>query len=167
MLNDPEQLLLPTRQATEAINNPGLVQAAFITLRNGLMGFSVHFPGQQDTMLDDFSTCARSGEYTRLGISVLKNGFVLQKVTKASSLVDHSHRLKVPTDGSPANYHRNTFIPNSNRILSRPININGEEAMSKNQEAVIQILSFERDVVYGALTNWENFGLIDIPAISC
>lgn len=66
------------------------------------------------------------------------------------------HKLFVPTNGQPE-YHRQAFDIDCQAGFARDIKLVGAEEISKQPAAVMAILAFERDIVYGSLTNWENY----------
>jgi hypothetical protein len=161
--NRKEIFIPPTRLGPEVHSGyKDLVQAAFITLRSGMMLVSTRqdlkIPGWSDKTLDEYDQCAVGRNFGEMGMLPLKNGVVLTKVTKGG-LVDYSHRLKVPLDGSLASYHRDAFNVDSQCVPGPAINLSGEEEIAKNPEAVIQVLSFERDVIYHTHNNWEGYEL--------
>jgi flagellar assembly factor FliW len=157
MFKGPRQVLLPTRQDPDAYPSmPGLVDAAFITLRAGIMGFERSARVQLDAWplnLDEYTAVRKDNRFAKLGIVALNDGFVLTNVTK-SSLEDRSHRLKIPFTGEP-NYFRAPYNVDCQAVGSQKLDLTGAEQIGRNTEAAAAILMFERDFVYGALTNWQ------------
>lgn len=157
MFRGPRQILLPTRQDPEAYPTmPGLVEAAFITLRAGIMGLEHSSRLQIDKspqVLEDYAEVRKDGRFAKLGLVALKDGFILTNITK-SSLEDRSHRLKLPFTGDP-NYFRDSFNVDCQAVGSQKLDLTGVKEIGRNTEAIAAILMFERDFVYGALTNWQ------------
>lgn len=169
MSTEPLQLL-PTRQVPDTYPaRKGLVEASLITIRTGLM---YYFAKQErgevkdNETLEGYNLCSRSRVYATTGFIAVKGGFVLQKVTQGG-LADYSHRLKVPTEGSEPNYHRDAFNIDAQAIVPKPINLTGIAEISKNPDAVIETLCFERDVLYYALTGWQGTAIHSVPSAAC
>ena len=165
--------VFPARVSTEGIDTRiHLVEAAFITLRAGLAMFSDRNNVRVDAdtpELSEIDFClsgrrVRHIEVTR--IMPASNGHALLKLTRGG-LKDFSIRLKVPTDSSEPEFHKEAFNVDDQYLPPQPVNLTGIKEISKNPDAVVEILSFERDIVYASLTNWEGFQLSPVRTIPC
>lgn len=161
------RLLLPAPPSPDTYpSNKALVEASLLTIRDGLSTFPRdNYPGKEITT-DEFNTCMRGRSFMKLGIVPVMNGFVLQKVTK-EFLADHSHRLKVPTDESPVDYHSESFNVDQQAISGKPVILKGIDEISRTPRAVIAILSFERDILYSAINQWEGLQRISSRVTRC
>jgi hypothetical protein len=163
----PRTIIYPTRQDPESYGTPGLVQAAFITLRAGCLCLSSEVRKDQiGSNLHEYNRYNRDNRALGTSVILFDNGLILNKTTKGH-LVYFSHRLKVPTDGTNAEYHREAFNVDPQCVDPPALTISGEGEIAKNKDAVIEILSFERDVVYGALTNWEGTSHFRAHTVEC
>lgn len=143
-----------------------LVETAFTTIREGLEQFvlaqSDIVPSQADQEeLDELAVCCMrervSGWFGAMAIEVARDGFALHKSTRAG-LVDESHTLKVPTDdGAQASYHRQSYNVDAQCIPRPPAALHGYGEISCDDESVVEVLSFERDVIRGSITNWSQY----------
>lgn len=166
--SSPRAILLPTRQNAEAYPaNIGLVEAAFITIRAGLMiyGLSQNYT-PKETKLEDYKKMRNDYSFALTDIVALDDGFVLSRVTK-SNLVDYSHRLKFPNvtkEPRTVNYRREAYNVDSQCITPQHLDLTGDKEIGGNSEALLEILVFERDIIYGALTNWDGYAGPKMPS---
>lgn len=162
--------LYPTRYNPDTYTtNEALVEAALITIRTGLMVYYARFAETstpEDLTLDEVNTCMRGKRYASMGMYAVRDGYVLEKITRGG-LVDYSHRLKVPTEGSEPNYHRDSFNEDIQAMPAKPVDVTGIREMSRCPAAVVEVLSFERDVVYSALHGWAGYGVGSTLSARC
>ena len=149
--------VFPTRLGTECLDSKrNLVEAALISIRAGIMQFSLL---RQELLPVDPPPLTKLGLrpfsriYDQVGVEFASDGFKLRKLTKAV-LVDYSHRMVMPTRSGEPEYLREGFNVDSQCITPQPVCLRGIDEISSDPNAVVEVLSFERDIVYASLTKW-------------
>lgn len=155
--------IIPTLVDVEGINGRlNLVEAAFVTIRAGLLQFS----SLRSELFDDPNILdlesmkgpyrlktPRPPEFEKMSIVRASNGFAISKLVKAT-LVDLRLDLTVPLDGSCPDYYRTSFNEDFQCMPSKPVHLTGLDEIHKDQDAVVQVLAIERNIVQQSANSW-------------
>ena len=153
---------IPAEVNPEPLNGQqSLAESALITIRVALNMFrdlrSEILPDEPRTLSELPRTTQphRSMPFEQMHLCVAADGFSLRKITNGS-LVDWYIRLDIPELGA-TQYERHPFNIDGQSVRPATKQCTDVQEIGKDPKAVIDVLSFERDIVRASIDGWEGW----------